>query len=284
MPHCGLIHEFRNKESFEKNYLNMEITDPEVDIHWLFLSRNNDEKDRRYSNENYNWSQILAKNNLTWEIIEKPNGVNRGAERSTTPNVPIDQLQHIETWTMLQKGDRILGEKIKEFIKPIPPSLFRDRKKNSLTKTDSIILKTGQYNYGDLKSKFYFEANINAPWDEILTLKPRNGTEENYKDYIQYLKNIVENGNYKNSKRILLSTIHGAKGLESANTVLNCDWPRLPYETYCRGKKDRDEELRVFYVGVTRTKYNLFLYQPDFTFGEYKGMKHNNFWNKIRGR
>ena len=284
MPHCGLIHNFRNKESFEKNYLNMEITDPEVDIHWLFLSRNNDEKDRRYSNENYNWSQILAKNNLTWEIIEKPNGVNRGAERSTTPNVPIDQLQHIETWTMLQKGDRILGEKIKEFIKPIPASLFRDRKKNSLIKTDSIILKTGQYNYGDLKSKFYFEANINAPWDEILTLKPRNGTEENYKDYIQYLKNIVENGNYKNSKRILLSTIHGAKGLESANTVLNCDWPRLPYETYCRGKKDRDEELRVFYVGVTRTKYNLFLYQPDFTFGEYKGMKHNNFWNKIRGR
>ena len=283
MPHCGLIHNFRNKESFEKNYLNMKITDPEVDIHWLFLSRNNDEKDRRYSNENYNWSQILAKNNLTWEIIEKPNGVNRGAERSTTPNVPVDQLQHIETWTMLQKGDRILGEKIKEFIKPIPASLFRDRKKNSLTKTDSIILKTGQYNYSDLKSKFYFEANINAPWDEILTLKPRNGTEENYKDYIQYLKNIVENGNYKNSKRILLSTIHGAKGLESANTVLNCDWPRLPYETYCKGKKDRNDELRVFYVGVTRTKYNLFLYQPDFTFGEYKGMKHNNFWNKIRG-
>ena len=284
MPHCGLIHNFRNKESFEKNYLNMKITDPEVDIHWLFLSRNNDEKDRRYSNENYNWSQILAKNNLTWEIIEKPNGVNRGEERSTTPNVPIDQLQHIETWTMLQKGDRILGEKIKEFIKPIPASLFRERKKTALGKPDSIILKTGQYNYDDLKTKFYFEANINAPWDEILPLKPRNGTEENYKDYIQYLKNIVENGNYKNSKRILLSTIHGAKGLESANTVLNCDWPRLPYETYCRGKKDRDEELRVFYVGVTRTKYNLFLYQPDFTFGEYKGMKHNNFWNKIRGK
>ena len=35
MPHCGLIHEFRNKESFEKNYLNMNITDPDVSIHWL---------------------------------------------------------------------------------------------------------------------------------------------------------------------------------------------------------------------------------------------------------
>ena len=282
MPHCGLIHEFRNKESFEKNYLNMSITDPDVSIHWLFLSRNNDEKDRRYSNENYNWSQILAKNNLTWETIEKSNGVESGAERGTTPNVPTDQIQSIETWMTLQKGNKISGKETKEFYKTIPPTLIRDRKKTSLIRTDSIILKDGQYGYGDLKSKFYLDANINVPWFEILNLKTHNG--EYYADYIQYLKNIMENGNYKKSKRILLSTIHGAKGLESANTILNCDWPYLPYKTYCKGGKDRDDELRVFYVGVTRTKYNLFLYQPDFSFGEYKGMKHNNFWNKIRGK
>ena len=282
MPHCGLIHEFRNKESFEKNYLNMSITDPDVSIHWLFLSRNNDEKDRRYSNENYNWSQILAKNNLTWETIEKSNGAESGAERGTTPNVPTDQIQSIETWMTLQRGNKISGKETKEFYKTIPPTLIRDRKKTSLIRTDSIILKDGQYGYGDLKSKFYLDANINVPWFEILNLKTHNG--EYYVDYIQYLKNIMENGNYKKSKRILLSTIHGAKGLESANTILNCDWPYLPYRTYCKGRKDRDDELRVFYVGVTRTKYNLFLYQPDFSFGEYKGMKHNNFWNKIRGK
>jgi len=282
MPHCGLIHEFRNKESFEKNYLNMNITDPDVSIHWLFISRNNREKDMKYSQENYCWSQILAKNNLTWEIVDDSNGPRNGVERGTTPNVPIDQIQGVETWITLQKGNKISGEEVKEFYKIIPPVLIRDRKKTSLIKTDSIILKTGQYNYGDLKSKFYLDTNINTPWFEILKLIPRK--KEHYVDYIQYLKNIIKNGNYKKSKRILLSTIHGAKGLESANTVLNCDWPRLPYETYCKGKKDRDDELRVFYVGVTRTKYNLFLYQPDFTFGEYKGMKHNNFWNKIRGK
>jgi len=282
MPYCGLIHEFRNKESFEKNYLNMNITDPDVSIHWLFISRNNREKDMKYSQENYCWSQILAKNNLTWEIIDDSNGPRNGVERGTTPNVPIDQIQGIETWITLQKGNKISGEEVKEFYEILPPVLIRDRKKTSLIKTDSIILKTGQYNYGDLKSKFYLDTNINTPWFEILKLIPRK--KEHYVDYIQYLKNIIKNGNYKKSKRILLSTIHGAKGLESANTVLNCDWPRLPYETYCKGKKDRDDELRVFYVGATRTKYNLFLYQPDFTFGEYKGMKHNNFWNKIRGR
>ena len=282
MPHSGLIHEFRNKESFEKNYLNMNITDPDVSIHWLFLSRNNDEKDRRYSNENYNWSQILAKNNLTWETIEKSNGVESGAERGTTPNVPTDQIQSIETWMTLQRGNKISGNETKEFYKTIPPTLIRDRKKTSLIRTDSIILKDGQYGYDDLKSKFYLDANINVPWFELLNLKTHNG--EYYVDYIQYLKNIMENGNYKKSKRILLSTIHGAKGLESANTILNCDWPYLPYGTYCKGGKDRDDELRVFYVGITRTKYNLFLYQPDFSFGEYKGMRHNNFWNKINGR
>jgi superfamily I DNA/RNA helicase len=282
MPHCGLIHEFRNKESFEKNYLNMNITDPDVSIHWLFLSRNKREMDMRYSQENYCWSQILAKNNLTWEKIDDSNGGSTGAERGTTPNVPTDQIQGIETWTLLQKGNRILGEKIREFYKIIPPTLIRDRKKTSLVQKDSIILKDKQYNYNDLKSHFYFDANIDAPWYEILNLKPRNGAH--YVDYIQYLKNIMDNGNYKKSKHILLSTIHGAKGLESANTVLNCDWPRLPYDTYCKGEKDRDDEIRVFYVGTTRTKYNLFLYQPDFSLGEHKGKKHNNFWNKVRGK
>ena len=282
MPHCGLIHEFRNKESFEKNYLNMNITDPDVSIHWLFLSRNKREMDMRYSQENYCWSQILAKNNLTWEKIDDSNGGSTGVERGTTPNVPTDQIQGIETWTLLQKGNRILGEKIREFYKIIPPTLIRDRKKTSLVQKDSIILKDKQYSYNDLKSNFYFDANIDAPWYEILNLKPRNG--EYYVDYIQYLKNIMDNGNYKKSKHILLSTIHGAKGLESANTVLNCDWPRLPYDTYCKGGKDRDDEIRVFYVGTTRTKYNLFLYQPDFSRGENKGMKHNNFWNKVRGK
>ena len=282
MPHCGLIHAFRNKESFEKNYLNMSITDPKISIHWLFLSRNNREKDMKYSQENYSWSQILAKNNLAWETVEDSNGKSNGLERGTIPNVPVDQIQSIETWTMLQKGNLILGEKVREFYKSVPAEKIRDRKKTSLIQIDSIILKGEQYNYNDLKSKFYLDVDINTPWHELLNLKPRN--KEHYVNYTQYLKNIIENGNYKKSKRILLSTIHGAKGLESANTVLNCDWPRLPYDTYCKGEKHRDDEIRVFYVGTTRTKYNLFLYQPDFSFGEYKGMKHNNFWNKIRGR
>ena len=282
MKTCGLIYEFRNKETMSRTYLDMEITDPKVDIHWLILSRTNNILDMKYSQETYNWSQILASHHLTWEKVEESNGFSNGAERGTAPNIPPDQIQAIETWLNLQKGEKILGKDVKEFYKIIPPGFIRDRKKTSLIKTDSIILKDGQYKYGDLKEKFYLDANINQPWFEILNLRPRDKIY--YVNYIDYLKKVIEKGNHKKSKRILLSTIHGAKGLESANTILNCDWTYKPYTSYCMGGKQRDDEMRIFYVGVTRTKYNLFLYQPDFTFGEYKGMKHNNFWNKLRGK
>ena len=282
MEHSGLINEFRNKEVLANNYLDMKITDPKVDIHWLILSRTNNILDMKYAQETYNWSQILSSHHLTWEKVEESNGFANGAERGTTPNIPPDQIQAIEIWLNLQKGEKILGKDVREFYKIIPPGFIRDRKKTSLIKTDSIILKDGQYKYGDLKEKFYLDADINQPWFEILNLRPRD--KAYYVNYIEYLKKVIEKGNHKKSKRILLSTIHGAKGLESANTILNCDWTYKPYTSYCMGGKQRDDEMRIFYVGVTRTKYNLFLYQPDFTFGEYKGMKHNNFWNKLRGK
>ena len=282
MEHSGLINEFRNKEVLANNYLDMKITDPKVDIHWLILSRTNNILDMKYAQETYNWSQILSSHYLTWEKVEESNGFANGAERGTTPNIPPDQIQAIEIWLNLQKGEKILGKDVREFYKIIPPGFIRDRKKTSLIKTDSIILKDGQYKYGDLKEKFYLDADINQPWFEILNLRPRD--KAYYVNYIEYLKKVIEKGNHKKSKRILLSTIHGAKGLESANTILNCDWTYKPYNSYCMGGKHRDDEMRIFYVGVTRTKHNLFLYQPDFTFGEYKGMKHNNFWNKLRGK
>jgi len=240
----------------------------------------------RYSQEIFSWSQILAKNFFTWEQIEESTGRYTDIERATIPNIPRDQTTGIEIWLKLQKGDRISGEMAKNFIRVIPAkpkqgisSFIRDRKKTALLKNDSIILKSGQYNYEDLKTKFYLEANINAPWSEILELIPRN--KEHYTNYIRYLEKVVENGRYKKSKNILLSTIHGAKGLEAANVVVNTDWNKLSYLNYCSGGVGKDDEIRVFYVAVTRAKHNLFFYQPEFSYGEYKGMYHNNFLTKF---
>ena len=62
--------------------------------------------------------------------------------------------------------------------------------------------------------------------------------------------------------RIRLSTIHAAKGGEATNVVLITDITSRVYKNY---QKNPDDENRVFYVGLTRTKQNLYLIEPQST-------------------
>jgi hypothetical protein len=218
---------------------------------------------------------------VTWEKVPQKTRFSNGMG-GTVPNVYPGQINAIDTWLGLQKGKRFNGEQVRSFFKEVPPHFFRERKRTSLLKKGSIIIvdKSITYDYQDLKSKFYFDVERERPWWEILILEPRDPGL--YGDYAQYLKNIVNNGNYKRSKEILFSTIHSAKGLEASNVVLNTDWTYKPYNTYRESLTGRDDELRVFYVGTTRTKNNLYLYVPDFSWGEYKGNRHNNFLDSIK--
>jgi len=58
--------------------------------------------------------------------------------------------------------------------------------------------------------------------------------------------------------RIRVSTIHGAKGGEADNVVVYTD---VAKKTYDAMQKNMDDELRVFYVAVTRARQNLYLIQ-----------------------
>ena len=56
--------------------------------------------------------------------------------------------------------------------------------------------------------------------------------------------------------QVLVSTIHHVKGSEACNVAVMLDATR---RTKGNVFNDIDEELRILYVGVTRTKENLFL-------------------------
>jgi len=56
-------------------------------------------------------------------------------------------------------------------------------------------------------------------------------------------------------KGVNLITYHGAKGLEFQTVFLTC----LETETFLKKDSDIEEERRLFYVGITRAKENLFL-------------------------
>ena len=59
--------------------------------------------------------------------------------------------------------------------------------------------------------------------------------------------------------RIRLSTIHAAKGGEAENVILLTDISSRVYKSF---QDNPDDESRVFYVGLTRAKENLYLIEP----------------------
>lgn len=61
------------------------------------------------------------------------------------------------------------------------------------------------------------------------------------------------------SPRIVLSTVHGAKGGEADNVILLSDTSQ---RTYKESQRYPDNERRVLYVGLTRTKNNLHVIVP----------------------
>ena len=80
---------------------------------------------------------------------------------------------------------------------------------------------------------------------------------------ISYIRAMLRRGEkITKQPRIRLSTIHAAKGGEATNVVLLTDITNRVYKNY---QKNPDDENRVFYVGITRAKENLFLIEPKTT-------------------
>jgi superfamily I DNA/RNA helicase len=76
-----------------------------------------------------------------------------------------------------------------------------------------------------------------------------------------YIKSLLNSGDdlFKPA-RIKVSTIHGVKGEECENVVLYTGMEKIIYDSALRNP---DPEHRLFFVGVTRAKENLYIMQPD---------------------
>jgi len=100
----------------------------------------------------------------------------------------------------------------------------------------------------DLKE---FQFDPRAPWYDVFTADPEE---------CLYVREMLRNGE-KLSKdaRVKLSTIHSAKGGEATNVLLILDNTKTIREATDKSFEKADEENRVWYVGVTRTKQNLYI-------------------------
>ena len=91
-----------------------------------------------------------------------------------------------------------------------------------------------------------------GPWYDVFeTVSPQ---------LIAYIRSMRINGeDLRLPPRVKLSTIHGAKGGEADNVALLQDQTSNTLKASKKSTSKQDEENRVWYVGVTRTKQNLFL-------------------------
>lgn len=77
-------------------------------------------------------------------------------------------------------------------------------------------------------------------------------------EWICYIKSLLENNeNLTRPGRVIISTIHGAKGGEAENVIIATDVSKKVIENIYN-----DSELRVWYVAVTRTSDKLFFLTP----------------------
>ena len=75
-----------------------------------------------------------------------------------------------------------------------------------------------------------------------------------------YIREMMRNEeDPKEDPRIKLQTIHAAKGGEANNVLIILDNTKKIREAIEKNQDKYDEEQRVWYVGVTRTKQNLYI-------------------------
>jgi hypothetical protein len=148
-------------------------------------------------------------------------------------NIATDETRAITSWEKLRKEKEISVHEAKNLIGFFNFNVRLERK-------DS-------YNVNDLG----LPSNaINKDWMTMLKGLPPEERE--------YLRSCLRNGEkFLDKPRITIATIHQSKGGEADNVVLCMDMGKLSWDNL-----GTDEENRVWYVALTRTKENLYLVRP----------------------
>jgi len=152
----------------------------------------------------------------------------------------------INCWNKLVNGDTISLGGAKNMYKYIPGDgpIKRGYKTWDKALEDDVVVS-----YNDLVSNHGLRVNKEEDWHDALTLINE--------DVILYIRKCERRGQDINAiPKIKILTIHGSKGGEADNVVLLSELSRKSHTSLL---KNGDDERRVFYTGITRTKKNLFL-------------------------
>tara|TARA_Y100000004_G_scaffold1825_1_gene2308 strand:- start:3300 stop:4736 length:1437 start_codon:yes stop_codon:yes gene_type:complete len=168
----------------------------------------------------------------------------------------------------MSSGDWLILARTKSLLKNIPTFLKKKGLFFSTAQGNSI----GKSLYEDIKNWYKIQKKISIPEVQLQRIKERMGDTMNISlnwydafdkltdSQITYMKLLLLNNEDPTKEaRIKVSTIHGAKGGEATNVVLFLNQTTNTMRGAKKSTAKRDEEYRVWYVGVTRSMQNLYL-------------------------
>lgn len=194
--------------------------------------------------EEGDWLVLARTNYLLEEIDDYCRNEGWFFEVKGRPSIAETKVRAVLFWEKLIQGDPILVSECVNLLKFIKVS-----NPKSLEVFDFDVTMT----YESLK-KLFPDLPEGHWYDALTALTPKE---------ISYLRAMLRRGEkITKEPRIRLSTIHAAKGGEATNVVLLTDITTRVYKNY---QANPDDENRVFYVGLTRAKENLYLIEPQTT-------------------
>jgi DNA helicase-2/ATP-dependent DNA helicase PcrA len=169
--------------------------------------------------------------------------------RANRKGVSEALLTAILDWENLRKGGATTVAQIKQIFKYMTANrgvAKEHRLLRGIFEETILSLKDLLASHGLLTTKIWHEA-----FDKVSDKEK------------QYLIACLRRGEkLTKTPRIKISTIHGAKGSEADNVVILTD---IGQKSWLEMQKQPDDEIRVFYVALTRVKKNLFIIQPKTT-------------------
>ena len=168
----------------------------------------------------------------------------------------------------MSKGDWLILTRTKSLLKSIPTYL----KKKGLFFESAQGNSIGKSLYEDIQYWSQLQKKIPLPEIQLQRIKERikgpmnlslkwyDAFDNVSQSQITYMKLLLlNNEDPTKDARIKVSTIHGAKGGEATNVVLLLNETANTIKGAKKSIQKRDEEYRVWYVGITRTMKNLYL-------------------------
>ncbi len=113
----------------------------------------------------------------------------------------------------------------------------------------------------------------------------RFSPKEGFENFLESISLLQEADNFdKNANKLTLMTLHSAKGLEFPIIFIpGVEESLIPHEKSLYNQENLEEERRLFYVGMTRAKQELYLTYAEERFlnGEYRHNEPSRFLNEI---